>query len=123
MRSKAFIISTIITLTLVIGGIILSSVLGNRAPEATPVAVVGSAPAAIAGVETLEITEVAYRAEGEELVRSGDVEAAIVADDSAVGFSLIALDVYRGITRERTLREPRGGTARSGRQRRRACAF
>lgn len=96
VRSKAFIISTIITLTLVIGGIILSSVLGNRAPEATPVAVVGTTPAAVAAVETLEITEVADRAEAEGLVRSGDVEAAIVADDSAVGFSIIALDESPG---------------------------
>lgn len=36
IRSKAFIVSTVITLALVIGGIVLSSVLGNRAVDATP---------------------------------------------------------------------------------------
>lgn len=91
VRSKAFIISTGITLALVIGGIILSSALGGRT-ETTPIAVVGSVPAAVSDSELLEVTEVADRAEAEQLVRSGDVEAALVPDDSAVGFSLVALD-------------------------------
>jgi len=91
VRSKAFLISTFITLALVIGGIILSSALGGRT-EVTPIAVVGSAPAAVADSELIEITEVADRSEAEELVRSEDVDAALVPDDSAVGFSLIALD-------------------------------
>ena len=91
VRSKAFLISTFITLALVIGGIILSSALGGRT-EVIPIAVVGSAPAAVADSELIEITEVADRSEAEELVRSEDVDAALVPDDSAVGFSLIALD-------------------------------
>lgn len=91
VRSKAFLISTFITLALVIGGIILSSALGGRT-EVTPIAVVGSAPAAVADSELIEVTEVADRSEAEELVRSEDVDAALVPDDSAVGFSLIALD-------------------------------
>jgi ABC-2 type transport system permease protein len=92
VRSKAFIISTAITLALVIGGIILSSVLGNRTTEATPVAVVGSVPAVVAASDALEITDVADRDEGEKLLRAGDVDAVLVPDDSALGFSLIALD-------------------------------
>ncbi|MWV51318.1 ABC transporter permease [Rathayibacter sp. VKM Ac-2803] len=92
VRSKAFLISTVITLALVIGGIVLSSVLGNRAVEATPVAVVGSVPAAVGDSDALDVTDVATRGEAEELVRSGSVDAALVPDDSAIGFSLIALD-------------------------------
>jgi ABC-2 type transport system permease protein len=92
VRAKAFIISTTITLVLVIGGIILSSVLGGRETEATPVAIAGSVPAVVAQSESLDLTEVADRDEAEALVRSGDVEAALVRDDSPVGFSLIALD-------------------------------
>jgi ABC-2 type transport system permease protein len=92
VRAKAFIISTVITLALVMGGIILSSVLGGRDAEAIPVAVVGSVPAAVAESDALDTTEVTDRAAAEELVRSGEVEAALVPDDSAVGFSLIALD-------------------------------
>lgn len=91
LRSKAFIISTGITLALVIGGIILSSVLGGRA-EATPIAVVGPVPATVAGSELVEVTEAADRDEAEGLVRSGDVDAALVPDDSPVGFALIALE-------------------------------
>jgi ABC-2 type transport system permease protein len=92
VRAKAFLISTTITLVLVIGGIILSSVLGGRETEATPVAVAGSVPAVVAESETLAITEVADRDEAEELIRSGEVDAALVRDDSPVGFSVIALD-------------------------------
>lgn len=91
VRAKAFLISTGITLALVIGGIILSSVLGGRA-EVTQVAVVGAVPAAAAESELIDVTQAADRAEAEELVRSGDVEAALVPDDSAVGFSVIALE-------------------------------
>jgi len=92
VRAKAFIISTAITLALVIGGIILSSVLGGRTTEATPVAVVGSVPAAVLASDALDITDVGDRAEAEALVRSGEVDAAIVPDDSAIGYALIALD-------------------------------
>jgi ABC-2 type transport system permease protein len=92
VRAKAFIISTTITLVLVIGGIILSSVLGGRETEATPVAVVGAVPAVVAASDSLAVTEVTDRAEAEALVRSGEADAALVRDDSPVGFSLIALD-------------------------------
>ena len=96
VRAKAFIISTAITLALVIGGIILSSVLGSRTAEATAVAVVGGMPAAVAESDALDVTEVSSRDEAEELVRSGEVEAALVPDDSAVGFSVVALDEAPG---------------------------
>jgi ABC-2 type transport system permease protein len=91
VRAKAFIISTIVTLALVIGGIILSSALGGRETEATPVAVVGSVPAAVAESGSLDVTEVGSLDEAEELVRSEEVDAALVRDDSPVGFSVIAL--------------------------------
>ena len=91
VRSKAFIISTVITLALVIGGIILSSVLGGRT-ETTPIAVVGSVPAAMADSEAFDVTEAADRSAAEELVRSGDVDAALVPDGSAVGFAVVALE-------------------------------
>jgi ABC-2 type transport system permease protein len=91
VRSKAFIISTAITLALVIGGIVLSSLLGGRT-EVTPIAVVGSVPAAVADSDLLKATEVADRNEAEGLVRSGEVDAALVPNSSAVGFALVALE-------------------------------
>lgn len=92
VRSKSFIISTAITLLLVIGGIVLSSILGGRAAETTSIAVVGTAPAAVTANETLEPVEVADREAAEELVRSGEVEAAVVPDDGGLGYALLALD-------------------------------
>jgi ABC-2 type transport system permease protein len=92
VRAKAFIVSTVITLVLVIGGIVLSSVLGGRPTEAAPIAVVGSLPSAVAESGALDITEVADREEAEALVRSEDVDAALVPDDSPVGFSVLVLD-------------------------------
>lgn len=90
LRSKAFVISTAIlligALALVIwGGFTAASSAG------TPVAVTADASSAVADVDGLEITEVADRSAAEELVRSGDVDAAIVADDaSPVGIAVIA---------------------------------
>lgn len=96
VRSKAFIISTAITLILVIGSIVLSSVLGGREAEAVKVAAVGDAVAVASASESLETVEVADRAEAEELVRSGDVEAALIPDDSPLGFSVVALEEAPG---------------------------
>lgn len=91
VRSKSFLISTAITLLLVIGGIVLSSVLGGQS-DPTRVAFVGSVPVSLESVETIEPVQVADRAEAEELVRSGDVEAAVVPDDGTLGYSLIAME-------------------------------
>ncbi|MCJ1673386.1 MULTISPECIES: ABC transporter permease [unclassified Rathayibacter] len=92
IRSKAFLVSTVITLVLVIGGIVLGNVLSSRAADATPVAVVGSAASSLAATDPLDVTEVGSVAEAEELVRAGDVDAALVPSDDAIGFSVLALD-------------------------------
>ncbi|NQX18173.1 ABC transporter permease [Rathayibacter sp. VKM Ac-2857] len=92
IRSKAFIVSTVITLVLVIGGIVLGNVLSSRTADATPVAVVGSVASSLSAADALDVTEVGSVAEAEELVRSGDVDAALVPSDDAIGFSILALD-------------------------------
>src|SRR5690606_9169053 len=81
---------TVITLLVVMGGIVLSSILGGQV-ETTRIGVIGDTPAAVESIETLEAVPVADRAEAEQLLRNGDVEAVVVSDDSALGFSLIAL--------------------------------
>ena len=91
LRSKSFIISTVITLVLVIGGIVLSSILGGRAADVTQIAVVGDTPAAVTAVETLEAVPAADRAEAERLLRDGEVDAAVLPDGSPLGYSLLAL--------------------------------
>ncbi len=79
IRSKAFLISTIIlflgALALVVwGGIQAGSTSG------TPVAVTADAQQYVQDVPGLEVTDAADRAEAEALVESGDVDAAIVGD-------------------------------------------
>lgn len=91
LRSKSFVISTVVTLVLVIGGIILSSVLGGQS-STTRVAVVGDTPAAVSAADTLEAVPVADRAAAEELIRDGEVEAAVLPDGGDLGYSLLAFD-------------------------------
>lgn len=93
VRTKSFIISLAITVVLVLGGIIASAFFMDRAGSQTSVAVVGDAGAELADVEGFEVTTADDVAAAEELVRSEEVDAAVVADDaSAVGVRVIALD-------------------------------
>jgi len=90
LRSKAFIISSAILFIAALAGVIWA---GFTAADAsgTPVAVTQDAASYVAETPGLDPTTVADRAAAEELVTSGDVEAAIVADpDSPVGFAVIA---------------------------------
>ncbi|MBX3093540.1 MAG: ABC transporter permease [Cryobacterium sp.] len=91
LRSKSFIISTVITLVLVIGGIVLMSVLGGQV-ESTRIAVVGGTPPAVSAVETFDAVAAPDRAAAEQLLRDDEVAAVVLSDDSALGYSLLALD-------------------------------
>jgi len=96
VRTKSFIISNLVTLTLILGGIVAANLFGSQlggGDEPTRVAVVGQAEESVAGVETIEGVPADDRAAAEELVRSGEVEAALVPDDSTpLGYALIALE-------------------------------
>lgn len=96
VRTKSFIISNLITLILILGGIILANLFGSQlggSDEPSRVAVVGQAQESVAGLETIEGVPADDRAAAEELVRSGDVEAALVPDDTTpLGYALIALE-------------------------------
>ena len=90
LRSKSFLISTGILLLVVLGGIIFGSVTAAN-PEGTKVAVLDAA--VLEGVEGVEPVEVASIGEAEDLVREGEVEAAVVADPtSETGVRIIADD-------------------------------
>ncbi|GMA32211.1 ABC transporter permease [Litorihabitans aurantiacus] len=96
VRTKSFVISTIITLVLILGGIIASSIFGPSAgdePEPVDVAVVGDASEIVAGAATLTPVPADDVEAAQELVRSGEVEAAVVADaDAPSGVRVIALE-------------------------------
>ena len=106
VRTKSFVISLLITLLLTFGGVLLSGLLTDTEEEATPVAVVGGAQTSLGEVEGLGLTAVDSLAAAEELVRSEDVAAAVVADDtSPVGLRVVALsdaptDVVRALAEE-----------------------
>ena len=90
LRSKAFIISTAILFAIALAGILFAG-LASKDATGTSVAVVGTASASVEGIEGISPTQVADRAAAESLVRSGDVDAAIVNDpDSPAGFTVIA---------------------------------
>jgi ABC-2 type transport system permease protein len=79
LRSKAFLISTGILMLVVLGSILLGGLLGGT-EEATRVAVTRDTAALVEGEEGLDVTEVGSVEEAEELVRDGEVTAAIVPD-------------------------------------------
>lgn len=90
LRSKAFVISSIILFAVALAGIIWGGFAASSS-GGTPVAVVGEAAQDVPADAGLEVTEVTDRAAAEALVTSGDVDAAVVPDASSpLGFRVIA---------------------------------
>lgn len=89
LRSKSFLVSTGILLLVVLGGIIFSSLTAST-PENPRIAVTDAS--LVAGIgESIDEVPVASVEEAEQLVRDGDVEAAVVADPSTeLGVRIIA---------------------------------
>lgn len=86
VRTKSFIVSTVILLVVVLGGIILSSVLGDRLGGGdTKVAVVPETAAVIADVDGLEAVDAADADAARALVESEEVAAAVLPDTDAAG--------------------------------------
>lgn len=89
LRSKSFLISTGILLLLVLGGIIFGS-LTAQTPENPRIAVTDTSVVTAIG-EQIEEVPVDSVDEARALVESGDVEAAVVPDDSTpLGVRIIA---------------------------------
>lgn len=83
VRSKSFLISTAVMLVLVLGGIVLSSLFGDKLASDTKVAVVPQTAAVVADVAGLEVVDAADADAARALVESEDVSAAVLPDDSA----------------------------------------
>ena len=85
LRSKAFLISTGILLIVVLGSIVASGIFAANA-GAPKVAVVPQTAPLVSGLDDrLDITQAATVADAEQLVRDGDVEAAIVLPGTVEG--------------------------------------
>jgi ABC-2 type transport system permease protein len=92
LRSKAFVISTAILLLTVLASIVIASIVSGNA-DLDKVAAVGTAVEAVESTQQFDVVEAADAAEAEELVRSGDVSAAVLPDpDSPTGVAVIALE-------------------------------
>lgn len=90
LRSKAFVISTLVMLVLTLGLVVWIAFQASGA-STTSVAVTSDAAQYVEGVPGLEVTPAADQAEAEALVASGDVEAAVVGDASSpLGFAVVA---------------------------------
>jgi ABC-2 type transport system permease protein len=96
VRTKSFLISTAVLLVLVLGGIVLSSVLGDKLGGGdTKVAVVPQTSSVIADVDGLEAVDAADADEARALVESEEVSAAVLPDedpDNALGVVVVGLD-------------------------------
>ena len=90
LRSKSFLISTAILLLLALAGVLWGGFQAGST-EATPVAATSGVASDVRGLSGIEVTEVADRAEAEELLADGTVEAAVLDDaDSPTGVRVLA---------------------------------
>ena len=96
LRSKAFVISTIVLMAAVLGSIVIGNIVGSSG-ELTRVAAVGSAAEFAEATKALDVTEVDDVEEAKQLVIDGDVDAAIVPDSaSPSGVKVYGLDETPG---------------------------
>lgn len=94
LRSKAFLISTGLILFLVLASVLFSGFMANSGGfgDETKVAAVGASAEGLSSAG-MDVTKVDDRAAAEELVRSGDVDAAVVpGGDTPVDLTVLALD-------------------------------
>lgn len=96
LRSKAFVISTLVLIAAVLGSIVIGNIMSSNA-ELTKVAAVGSAAEFAEATKALDVTEVAGVEQAKELVVDGTVDAAIVPDSaSPSGVKVYGLDETPG---------------------------
>ena len=98
LRSKAFLISTGILMLIVLASVIFGGITSQN-PSQPKVAAVGTGITIAEESQAMDVTEAGSVAEAEQLVRDGDVEAAIVPDpspDAPYGVSVIALEEAPG---------------------------
>jgi ABC-2 type transport system permease protein len=96
VRTKSFIISTVVLLVAALGGIILTSVLGDTLGGGdTKVAVVPETAAVVEDVDGLEAVDAADPDAARALVESEEVSAAVLPDsdpDNPLGVVVVGLD-------------------------------
>ncbi|MEG8035235.1 ABC transporter permease [Sphingomonas sp. LR61] len=91
IRSKAFVVSALILIGMVVASIVVGGIVGKAtADDTTPVAVVDSV--SLPTTSGLDVTKSGPVADAERLVQNGDVDAAIVPSDDPLGYKVVGLD-------------------------------
>lgn len=90
LRSKAFVISTVVLMLIALAGILIGG-FASKNTDATPIAATSQTASAVSALPDVKVTEVADADAAEALVRDGKVDAAVVPGDGATGFTVIAL--------------------------------
>lgn len=94
VRTKSFLISTAVLLGAVLVSIVLGAVFADRAgSDGTDIAVVPSVSSTLEDVDGLDLVDADDEAAAVQLVRDGDVVAAVLPDEgSPLGIRVVALD-------------------------------
>jgi ABC-2 type transport system permease protein len=91
VRSKAFIVSALILVLMVVASIVVGGIVSTAtAGDTTPVAVVDGVT--LPTSRGLDVTETPTVAAAERLVRNGEVDAAVLPSDDPLGFRVVGLD-------------------------------
>lgn len=91
IRSKAFVVSALILIGMVVASIVVGGIVSKAtADDTTPVAVVDGV--SLPNTSGLDVTESASVDEAERLVTKGDVDAAIVPSADPLGYKVVGLD-------------------------------
>lgn len=92
LRSKAFVISTVILMLIALAGVLIGGFASNNSgTDKTPVAATSETSAAVSALPDVEVTEVADDAAAEQLVREEKVDAAVVSSTGPTGYTVVAL--------------------------------
>lgn len=88
LRSKPFVISTVILLLVALAGVVWGGFAANNAASATgiPVAVTAQTQSAVAGLDGVDVTVADSDAAAQALVEDGTVDAALVSGSSDAAF-------------------------------------
>ncbi|MEP6481325.1 MAG: ABC transporter permease [Rhodoglobus sp.] len=89
LRSKSFVISTLLLMLSVLASIVIGTIVSSN-PTPTKVAAVGAAAAAAEGTNLFDVTRVDTLDDGEKLLRNGNVTAVIT--EGSGGITVIGLD-------------------------------
>ncbi|MBT1669453.1 ABC transporter permease [Curtobacterium flaccumfaciens pv. flaccumfaciens] len=91
IRSKAFVVSALILIGMVVASIVVGGIVSKAtADDTTPVAVVDGV--SLPTTSGLDVTESASVDDAERLVTKGDVDAAIVPSEDPLGYKVVGLD-------------------------------